>query len=72
MTALLVALGRGTAVSATIILAFALLKRLIIVFGFLFALVKFAIVIAFVALFISITVAIVRDWSRSKSGIKDT
>ena len=68
---LLIGLGRGTAVSAAILLAFALLKKLIIVFGFLFALLKFGILIAFLALFISITVAIIRDWSQRKSGIKD-
>ena len=68
---LLIGLGKGTMLSAAIILAFALLKKLIIVFGFLFAVIKFAIVIAFLALFISIAVAIVRDWSQSKNRLKD-
>ena len=69
---ILLALGRGTAVAATIMFAFALLKRLIILFGFLFALVKFAILIAFLVLFVSIAVAIIRDWSREKNGVKET
>lgn len=68
---LLIGLGRGTAVSAIILLAFALLKKLIILFGFLFALVKFAIVIAFLSLFVSIAVAMFRDWSQQKNGVKD-
>lgn len=68
---LLIGLGKGTVLSAAIILAFALLKKLIIVFGFILAVVKFAIVIAFIALFVSIAVAIVRGWSQSKNGIKD-
>ncbi len=68
---LLIGLGKGTLLSAAIILAFALLKKLIIVFGFLLAVIKLAIVIAFLALFISIAVAIVRDWSKSKNGLKD-
>lgn len=69
---ILLALGRGTAVAATAIFAFALLKRLIILFGFLFALVKFAILIAFLVLFVSIAIAIIRDWSREKNGVKET
>ena len=68
---LLIGLGRGTAVSAIILLAFALLKKLIILFGFLFALVKFAIVIAFLSLSVSIAVAMFRDWSQQKNGVKD-
>ena len=51
---------------------FALLKRLIIVFGFLFAIVKFAIVLVFLILLISIAVAVIRDWSRDKNGVKST
>jgi hypothetical protein len=64
MMGILLALGRGTAVTAAILFAFALLKRLILVFGFVFALVKFAILIAFIVLFASIAVCIVRDWSK--------
>ena len=51
-------------------LAFALLKKLIIVFGFLFAIIKFAIVLIFLILLISIAVAMLRDWS-NKSTAKD-
>ncbi len=68
---MLLALGRGTAISATILIAFALLKRLIILFGFLFAVVKFAIVIAFASLIVSIAVAMIRGWSQDKCGAKD-
>jgi hypothetical protein len=68
---LLIGLGKGTVVTAAILLAFALLKKLIIVFGILLAVLKFAIVIAFLALFISIAVAMIRDWSNGKNGFKD-
>jgi hypothetical protein len=63
---ILIALFRGTSVAATIILAFALLKRLIIGFGFLLAIVKFVIVIAFVIVLVSIGVAMLRGWCRDK------
>ena len=65
--AILLALTRGTAVAATVIFAFALLKRLIILFGFMFAIVKFVIVIAFVIVLVSIAVAMLRDWCRDKN-----
>jgi len=68
--AILIALLRGTTVAATIMLAFALLKKFIIVFGFLFAILKFAIVLIFVILLVSIAVAMLRDWS-NKSSTKD-
>jgi hypothetical protein len=68
--AILIALLRGTTVAATIMLAFALLKKLIIVFGFLFAILKFAIILIFVILLVSIAVAMLRDWS-SKGSTKD-
>lgn len=67
---LLLGFGRGTAIAAIVLFGFALLKRLIIGFGFLFALVKFAIVLAFLVLLISIAVAVIRDWSRDKNGVK--
>ena len=51
-------------------LAFALLKKLIIVFGVLLAVLKFAILIAFLILLVSIAVAMLRDWS-NKSTTKD-
>ena len=64
---ILLALTRGTAVAATIIFGFALLKRLIILFGFMFAVVKFVIVIAFLIILVSIAVALLRDWCRDKN-----
>ena len=64
---ILLALTRGTAVAATIIFAFALLKRLIILFGFMFAIVKFVIVIVFLIILVSIAVAMLRDWCRDKN-----
>jgi uncharacterized SAM-binding protein YcdF (DUF218 family) len=67
---ILIALFRGTAVATSIIFAFALLKKLIIAFGFLFAIIKFAIVLIFVVLLVSIAVAMLRDWSQ-KSNAKD-
>ena len=67
---ILIALFRGTAVATTIIFALALLKHLIIAFGFLFAIIKFAIVLVFLILLVSIAVAMLRDWSQ-KSGTKD-
>jgi len=51
-------------------LGFALLKKLIVVFGFMFAILKFAIVLLFVALLVSIALAMLRDWS-NKSTTKD-
>jgi len=67
---ILLAFGRGTVIAATIMFAFAILKRLVIVFGLLLALVKFVIVIAFLALLISIAVAVIREWGRDKNGVK--
>ncbi len=68
---ILLALGRGTAIAAAVMFAFAILKRLVIVFGLLLALIKFLIVIAFLVLFISIAVAMIREWSRDKNGVKN-
>jgi hypothetical protein len=68
--AILLGLLRGTTIAAAIMLAFALLKKLIIVFGVLLAVLKFAILIAFLILLVSIAVAMLRDWS-NKSTTKD-
>lgn len=65
--AILVGLLRGTTIAAAIMLAFALLKKFIIVFGFIFAILKFAIVLVFLALLISIAVAMLRDWNKSST-----
>ena len=67
---ILIALFKGTAVATTIFFALALLKALVIGFGVLFAIVKFAIVLIFVVLLVSIAVAMLRDWS-DKSTAKD-
>ena len=72
MMGLLLALGRGTAVTAIVVFAFALLKKLVIVFGVMLALLKFVILIAFLVLFVSIAVAMLRDWSCRKNGIKSS
>jgi hypothetical protein len=64
--AILYALGRGGAVIALVLLVVALLKQLITMVGFLLALVKFAIIIAFVAILVMIALAIFRDRSRRK------
>ena len=67
---ILIALFRGTTVAASIIFALALLKKFVLAFGFLFAIVKFAIVLVFISLLVSIGVAMLRDWSQ-KSSTKD-
>ena len=67
---ILIAIFRGTAVVSSIIFALALLKKLILAFGFIFAIVKFAIVLVFIGLLVSIGVAMLRDWSQ-KSSTKD-
>ena len=64
--AFLYAFARGGAVFTLILLAVSLLRQLIIMFGFLLALIKFAIVIVFVALIVMIALAIFRDRSRRK------
>ena len=64
--AILYAFGRGGAVIALVLLVVALLKQLITMVGFLLALVKFAIIIAFVAILVMIALAIFRDRSRRK------
>jgi predicted membrane protein len=65
--AIIYALGRGGAVIALVLLVVALLKQLIVMVGFLLALVKFAIIIAFVAVLVMIGLAIFRDRSRRKN-----
>jgi hypothetical protein len=54
-------IGRGALLALAVIFALAVLKKLIIVFGLLFALIKFGIVIVFVGLLASILVAMFRD-----------
>jgi hypothetical protein len=54
-------IGRGALLALAVIFALAVLKKLIIVFGLLFALIKFGIVIVFVGLLASILIAMFRD-----------
>lgn len=65
-------LGRGALLAMAVMVAFVVLKKMIIAFGFLLALIKFGILIVFLALFISIAVSIIRGWCESKNGIKST
>lgn len=64
--AFLAILARGGAVMGLVLLIVALLKQLIFLVGFLLALVKLAIIIAFVAILVMIGLAIFRDRSRRK------
>jgi hypothetical protein len=66
MMAILAILGRGGAVVGLVLLVVALLKHLILLVGFLLALVKLAIIVAFVAVLVMIGLAIFRDRSRRK------
>ena len=63
---ILAALGRGGAVMGLVFLIVALLKQLIVLVGFLLALVKLAIIIAFVGMLVMIGLAIYRDRCRRK------
>lgn len=65
-------LGRGALFAVAVMFAFAVLKKLIVAFGFLLAFIKFGILIAFMVLFVSIAIAIIRGWSESKNGVKST
>jgi len=59
-------LGRGALLMLAIIFALAILKKLIIVFGLLFAIIKVGIIIVFIGLMISILVCMFRDRPESK------
>jgi len=67
---ILIALFRGTAVATLIVFGLAILKALVVSFGFLLAIIKFAIVLVFLVLIVSIAVSMIRDWS-NKSSTKD-
>jgi len=69
---ILAAVGRGGAVIALILLVVALLKQLIMLVGFLLALVKFAIIIAFIALLAMIGLAIWRSRIREKAEMNES
>lgn len=62
-------LGRGALLALGVIFALAILKRLILVFGLLFAVIKFGIVIAFIVLMVSILVAMFRGNAGSKNPV---
>jgi len=59
------AFGLGS-IQAAILLIVALLKQLVVMFGFLLALVKFAIIMAFVLVVVLIVVAIFADRVRRR------
>jgi len=63
--------GRLGGIVALILLVVALLRQLIMLFGFLLALVKFAILMAFVVLIVMIVLAILRDRSRRRKEAED-
>ena len=63
--------GRLGGIVALILLVVALLRQLIMLFGFLLALVKFAILMAFVVLIAMIVLAILRDRSRRRKEAED-
>ncbi len=66
MTAFIVrAFGLGSIVAA-ILLIVALLKQLVVMFGFLLALVKFGIIMAFVIVIVMIVLAIWSDRTRRR------
>ena len=64
--AFLAILARGGAIMGLVLLIVALLKQLIVLVGFLLALVKLAIILAFVAILVMIGLAMFRDRSRRK------
>lgn len=72
MTAFIVrAFGLGSIVAA-ILLIVALLKQLVVMFGFLLALVKFGIIMAFVMIIVMIVLAIWSDRTRRRREERDT
>lgn len=71
MTAFIVrAFGLGSIVAA-ILLIVALLKQLVVMFGFLLALVKFGIIMAFVMIIVMIVLAIWSDRTRRRREERD-
>ena len=69
--ALLKTFGRLGGIVALILLVVALLRQLVVMFGFLLALIKFAIVMAFLVLIVMIVLAILRDRSRRRKEAED-
>jgi membrane protein YdbS with pleckstrin-like domain len=66
MTVFLKIFGRLGSVVALVLLVVALLRQLIFMFGVFLALLKFAIVMAFVVVIVLIVFAILRDRSRRR------
>lgn len=66
MLCILKTFGRLGGIVALIFLVITLLRQLILLVGVLLAIVKFAIIVAFVALMVMIVLAIFRDRARRK------
>ena len=71
MLSILKTFGRLGGIVALILLVIALLRQLILLVGFLLAVVKIAIILAFAAILIMIVLAIFRDRSRRKREAND-
>lgn len=69
MISLVAAFARGSAVVGAIFLIVALLKQLIFAVGLLVAIIKFGIILAFIAVLAAIAFAIYRDHKKRKSDI---
>jgi len=63
--------GRLGSIVALILLIVALLRQLVVMFGFLLALIKIGIILGFVALIVLIVLAIFRDRSRRRREAED-
>jgi len=63
--------GRLGGIVALIFLVITLLRQLILLVGILLAIVKFAIIVAFVALMVMIVLAIFRDRARRKREVTE-
>jgi hypothetical protein len=71
MCSLLMAFGRWGGILTLIILLIALVKQLIAFVGFLMFALKVGIVLAFIALFLLIIIAIFRGRSQRRRGVED-
>jgi hypothetical protein len=71
MSSLLMAFGRWGGILTLIILLIALVKQLIAFVGFLMFAIKVGIVLAFIALFLLIIIAILRGRSQRRRDVED-
>lgn len=71
MSSLLMAFGRWGGILTLIILLIALVKQLIAFVGFLMFAIKVGIVLAFIALFLLIIIAILRGRSQRRRDLED-